>query len=255
VKTNQVANAGPRPGYGPLPTTRVGRKVTHLSVARRKILSVLIDHPEPCTVTSLSTLTHQHPNTIREHLDGLVDDGLALRSRTPTQLRGRPAWLYQSASEFDSGPEGREYVGLASALAGQIAETSAHPRADAIEAGRRWSRDLVKNSPAITGATTESEVESSATAINLELLALLRELGFAPSADPYLNIIQLRRCPLLEAAYRFPEVICGVHLGIIRGALNELGADPDQSEHTYLQAFSEPGACRLELFPPVINTL
>lgn len=228
--------------------------MTHLSVARAKILKILVDHPEPCTVTSLSILTAQHPNTIREHLDGLVDDGLAIRSRTPTQLRGRPAWLYESASDFGPDPQGREYAGLASALAGQIAKTSAHPRADAIEAGRRWGRELVQNSPATRGTTTRSEIHPTASATNLELLALLSKLGFAPSLDPGLNVIRLHRCPLLEAAYRFPEVICGVHLGIIRGALNELGADPDQSERVDLHTFSEPGACRLELAPAVNHT-
>lgn len=253
MKTNQVAGARPQPGYGPLPTTRLSQRVTHLSVARARILKFLNDHDQSCTVTSLSTLTHQHPNTIREHLEALVDDGLAMKFRTPTQLRGRPAWLYQRASGSDSDPQAQEYVGLALALAGQITQSSPHPRTDAIEAGRRWGRELVKKSPAITGTTTKSEVEPSAAAINLKLLALLSELGFALSADPHLNVIQLRRCPLLEAANRYPEVICAVHLGIIRGALHELGADTDWVEEVDLYAFSEPGACRLELSPVVNN--
>jgi predicted ArsR family transcriptional regulator len=225
--------------------------VTHLSVARAKILKILVDHPQPCTVTSLSILTAQHPNTIREHLDGLVEDGLAVRYRTPTQMRGRPAWLYQS--DFDSDPQGQEYAGLALALAGQIAKTSAHPRADAIEAGRGWGRQLVQNSSATRGTISKAEVDPSATTTMLELLTLLSELGFAPSADPHLDVIQLRRCPLLEAAHRYPEVICAVHLGIIRGALHELGAGADRVEGVDLQAFSEPGACRLELSPVVNN--
>jgi len=243
----------PRPGYGPLPTTQVSRRVTHLSVARAKILKFLNDHDQSCTVTSLSTLTHQHPNTIREHLEALVDDGLAMKFRTPAQLRGRPAWLYQRTSRSDSDPQTQEYADLACALAGQIAKTSAHPRADAIEAGRGWGRELVKKSRVIDGATTQSEVELSTSAINLELLALLSQLGFEPSADPHLKVIQLRRCPLLEAAHRYPEVICAVHLGIIRGALQELGAGADQIKGVDLQAFSEPGACRLELSPVVDN--
>lgn len=242
-----------QPGYGPLPTTQVSRRVTHLSVARAKILKFLHDNDQSCTVTSLSTLTHQHPNTIREHLEALVDDGLAMKLRTPTQLRGRPAWLYQRTSESDSDPRAHEYADLACALAGQIAQSSAHPRADAIAAGRRWGHELVKKSPAIAGATTELEVEPSSSAINLELLALLSELGFAPSADPDLNVIQLRRCPLLEAAHRYPEVICAVHLGVIRGALHELGAGADRVEGVDLHAFSEPGACRLELSSDVNN--
>lgn len=254
VKTNQGASA--RPGYGPLPTTRLSQRVTHLSVARAGILQILNEHDQSCTVTSLSTLMHQHPNTIREHLEGLVGDGLAIKTRAPNQLRGRPAWLYESASDFNSDPQTKEYVGLASALAGQIAKTSVHPRTDAIEAGRGWGRELVKKSRVIAEARTESEVEPSTSAINLKLFVLLRKLGFAPSIDPSLNIIRLRRCPLFDAAHRYPEVVCAVHLGAIRGALHELGAGADRVEGVDLQAFSEPGACRLELSPAVsITTL
>jgi hypothetical protein len=39
-------------------------------------------------------------------------------------------------------------------------------------------------------------------------------------------------------------VVCGVHLGIVRGALEEYGADSDRTD---LQPFAEPGACRLDL--------
>jgi hypothetical protein len=54
-------------------------------------------------------------------------------------------------------------------------------------------------------------------------------------------------CPLLEAAYRHPEVVCGVRRGIVRGALEEHGADLTGSE---LVPFAEPGACRL-VVPPL----
>ena len=39
-------------------------------------------------------------------------------------------------------------------------------------------------------------------------------------------------------------VVCAVHLGIVRGALEVYGGDPT---HTDLLPFSEPGACRLEM--------
>jgi hypothetical protein len=44
-------------------------------------------------------------------------------------------------------------------------------------------------------------------------------------------------------------VVCGVHLGVVRGALQELGSDPERTERTALQPFSEPGACRLDMLP------
>jgi predicted ArsR family transcriptional regulator len=80
-----------------------------------------------------------------------------------------------------------------------------------------------------------------------KVIDLLDELGFAPSADARARVVKLHRCPLLEAAHQQPEVVCGVHLGIVRGALEELGNDPDRTENTALQPFSEPGACRLDL--------
>ena len=234
----------PRPGYGPLPTARAGRRRARLSSARARLLDVLIDQPEPCTVSALAASTHQHPNTIREHLDGLVNDQLAVRTRHPAQGRGRPAWLYSAVPGVGSEPGAREYAGLASALAAQIARTSRHPSADSIEAGRMWGRDLIRRS-----ATTAVSGAPSAISARREVVTLLEELGFAPSPDARVGVVKLRRCPLLEAAHLYPEVVCGVHLGVVRGALDELGTDHDRTEHTALQPFSEPGACRLDLLP------
>jgi len=57
VKNRQAATAGPRPGYGPLPTARARWLRARLSTARTRILDVLIDQPAPCTVSALSALT------------------------------------------------------------------------------------------------------------------------------------------------------------------------------------------------------
>jgi len=146
VKTNWSPETGPPPGYGPLPTAQVSRRRSHLSTARAGILDVLIDQPEPCTVAALSAKIGQHPNTIREHLDSLSDNGLVLRTRAVAQGRGRPAWLYSASPEVGSNEGAREYAALASALAAQIGRSSPRPDADAIEAGRMWGQDLARES-------------------------------------------------------------------------------------------------------------
>jgi len=271
VENTEVTSTDARPGYGPLPSGRVRHRRDHLSAARAGILDVLIGQPEPCTVGALSALTRQHPNTIREHMDGLVADGLALRSRALAQGRGRPPWLYSVTPDAGSDQEARDYAGLASALAAQIVRTSGQPRADAIEAGRLWGRDLVRR-PAVVDADAtdkESPVPNNAerpspvpntvrargdVARRREVVTLLEELGFAPKPDSRVGVIKLLRCPLLEAAHRYPDVVCGVHLGIVGGALDELGSDPDRTERTALQPFSEPGACRLDLLPRASTT-
>jgi predicted ArsR family transcriptional regulator len=248
----EAANTRARAGYGPLPMARVKRHRSRLSPARAGILDVLIDQPEPCTIGALSALLRQHPNTIREHLDGLSDDRLVVRTRAAAQGRGRPAWLYSATPDIGSDQGASDYAGLASALAAHIAGTSRHPRADAIETGRVWGRDLVRSRVGVSvgmGPVPDAARAPSGVAARRVVVALLEELGFAPGPDARAAVVKLRRCPLLEAAHQYPEVVCGVHLGIVRGALDELGSDPDRTERTVLQSFSEPGACRLDLLP------
>jgi predicted ArsR family transcriptional regulator len=76
------------------------------------------------------------------------------------------------------------------------------------------------------------------------VVRLLDDVGFSPETDDRATTVRLTRCPLLETAKEYPDVVCGVHLGIARGALEEYGAD---STRTDLLPFAEPGACRLHL--------
>lgn len=229
VKNNPPASPhlGPRPAHGARP----------LSASRSAILERLRDQPEALTQAALVAATGLHPNTVREHLEGLVRRGLVHRSKAEATGRGRPAWLYAATA----GPGSGEYAGLAAALAGAIARHSRNPREEAAGAGTEWGHELVRDRAAAVPGSTPGEARD-------RVVGLLDDLGFGPirdDADP--AVYRLTRCPLLEAAYRHPEVVCGVHLGIVRGALEEHGADPDGSE---LVPFAEPGACRL-VVPPL----
>ena len=131
---------------------------------------------------------------------------------------------------------GSEYAGLASALAATIIRTNADPAQVATIAGEEWGREL---------AEARGAVPLGAAAARDQVVALLDTLGFAPEGGTASNdAVRLTRCPLLQAAHRHPEVVCAVHLGIVRGALQEYGADPTGSD---LLPFAEPGACLLVL--------
>lgn len=222
----------PRPGYGPLPAS--GRPAATLSRSRSALLDTLRAQAAPTTIAVLADATGLHVNTIREHLDELVRQGLARRQAEPPTGRGRPAWLYE-ATEHDV-HDGSEYAGLAAVLAEAITRSSDSPVEDAVTAGRGWGRKLSRERGA--------EPAASAIAARREVVGLLDELGFAPQADARSSVVHLTRCPLLEAAHRYPDVVCGVHLGLTQAALAEYGGDPDAAE---LQPFAEPGACRLQL--------
>jgi predicted ArsR family transcriptional regulator len=198
------------------------------------VLTVLRGQTEPQTLAGLSETTGLHPNTLREHLDMLESGGLVRRRPAPPSGPGRPATLYEATE--DEVPGHAEYAGLAAALAATIHRTSADPQADAASAGAAWGRELA--------AGHGPPHETGAAGARREVVALLDDLGFAPQANSTNSDVRLTRCPLLETAVRYPDVVCSVHLGIVRGALEEYDADPEAAE---LRPFSEPGACGLHL--------
>jgi len=223
----------PRPGYGPRPTGSSAPTQT-LSRAQARVLTALRAQPEPVTLSELSAVTDLHPNTLREHLEALQRSGLLRREPAAPAGPGRPAWLYRAAEPGSAGHS--EYAGLAGALAATIHRTSADPGIDAALAGTDWGHELAagRGRP---GLSEEAGARS-------QVVALLEEIGFAPESDSTHAEVRLTQCPLLETAVRYPDVVCNVHLGIVRGALEEFGADPEPAE---LYPFSEPGACRLRL--------
>lgn len=216
-------------------------KVRNLSKARSKILELLSDGP--CTVSSLALRTGQHENTIREHLDALVDEDLAARYHDNEHSRGRPAWSYRTLDQSGIG----EYAGLASALAGAIVRGSSNPSHEAMEAGIAWAPDIIRNSQVISEPHLNRANKKKATAMRRKVVSLLEKLGFAPKPNADVIRIKLTRCPLLDAARQHPNVICNVHLGIVRGALKEFGAEPKSIDKVVLEPFSEPGACLLRM--------
>jgi len=260
----------PRPGYGPAPVVPRPSPVADLSRARRQVLDLLVGRGVPTSVATVAAELGQHTNTVREHLEGLADLGLAARSTARPAGRGRPGTLYEAAPATTTDPAVQEYAGLASVLADQIARTSPDPRADALAAGERWGRELVGASDAGADGTTAGDTAATprkaaprpashrpspasdatpdaAARARRTVVELLDRLGFAPAGPADDRAVELRRCPLLDAALRTPEVVCGVHLGLARGALGALGAPTDR---TTLEAFALPGACLLHLDGP-----
>jgi len=236
-----------------------------MSTARAGVLRTLIGAGDALTVTTLADRLGQHPNTVREHLDALVAAGRVERQRSEPVGRGRPAWLYRAAGPVSAadpdalggetiGGAGQEYAALAVALIDQVASTSPDPGDVARQAGERWGHALLAQRAASRAATQvdagpggagrtdpahgSADVDDPAAAV----VDLLDELRFEP--QPVGGVVRLTTCPLLDAARRNPDVVCQVHLGIVRGVLGELGADPDAAD---LVPFAEPGACRLTL--------
>lgn len=241
METSLLAERSRRPHFGPVSHAHIKSQVRNLSKARSRILEYLVNGP--CTVSSLAMRTGQHENTIREHLDALVDLELAIKYRSTESVRGRPAWMYHLQEDSRIG----EYAGLASALAGAIARSSMHPVADAIEAGNAWAPELIRNLPTHAELDSLGRYQKKATAMRRRVVSLLERLGFEPQPNVDFTRVKLLQCPLLDAARQHPDIICSVHLGIVQGSLKEFGSETKNIRRVDLQPFSETGACLLRM--------
>ena len=102
------------------------------------------------------------------------------------------------------------------------------------EIGEAWGRYLVDAPPRFSSADDERAVA--------KLLELLTELGFQPQLERGTRgrRILMRPCPFLELAREHQDVICPIHLGLMRGALAEVGA---RTRATKLEPFVRHDLC------------
>ncbi len=213
---------------------------------RVRVLRLLRDSwPEPMTAADLAARLDVHPNTVRLHLDQLLDAGLVERRSEHRSGPGRPRLLFAARPGTTVRPDGPEgYRTLAGILAGQLARQGGGGPGAAIDAGRAWGRSLPAEfrSPAAPGG--ERTTAEQATG---RLVHLMDRLGFAPSVPSPGEPIELHSCPFSDVAAEQPEVVCGVHLGLMTAVLEDLDA-PLRADR--LEPFAAPGVCRAHLSPP-----
>jgi predicted ArsR family transcriptional regulator len=246
---------------------------------RRAVLEALRQASVPLGVADVAERVGVHPNTARFHLDALVAEGTVERlpaertdpatapasSPQPPAGPGRPRARYALRPGMDRGGV-RGYRLLAEMLVSRLAAAGSTAAAEATEAGRAWGRYLVGQPPPYRRTTAAEAAE--------RLTGLLAELGFAPeptgararsgAAEPSSaaepsgapepgqdrdtapDRIRLSHCPFLELAETYGPVVCPLHLGMIQGALGELGAP---LAATRLEPFVEPDTCLVHLAP------
>ena len=202
--------------------------------SRVQILEVVQEAEAPLGARELATRVGLHVNTVRSHLRVLAEAGLVSARREERTGPGRPRVLYEATAEALDAPALASYRLLAQILASSLAGSERDPSAQAEEAGRVWGAHLVRKPPPFTSTSREETID--------EVVRLHEQYGFKPElrrAKSGREIV-LRRCPFQEVATTYQSVICPVHLGLIRGALAELGTGVEADR---LQPFAEPGAC------------
>lgn len=204
----------------------------------REVFEYLRAADGPQAASAVATATGLHLNTARFHLDRLVGEGLADRVTEQRTTPGRPRVLYAARV---AGADPSSYRLLARMLAGLVAELDEDGVAVSA-AARRWGRELVERPSSSTHPVSADDAVR-------RLAALMDEVGFEPEldADDADDArVLIHHCPFLEAAEEQPGVVCGLHRGLMEGALAELEAPVGVAE---LVPFAEPHLCVARLTP------
>lgn len=212
-----------------------------MSERRRQVLDTIHRATAPVGVSEIADHLGVHPNTARFHLEALVEEGVIERAPDIPSGPGRPRVGYRARPGLARG-SARRYRVLAEILLGHLSATSDDPAANAAAAGRTWGAHLVPRPTPFHEVTRDEAVD--------RLRSMLDDLDFAPEpvagehGPP--DRVRLRHCPFLELAEPHRDLVCPLHLGLMQGALSELGAPVTV---TVLEPFAEPTACLAHLAP------
>jgi predicted ArsR family transcriptional regulator len=204
--------------------------------SRVAVMDALRRAGAPLTVHDLAQRVGLHPNTVRFHLVRLVHAGLVREAQAVRSGPGRPRLVYAVAPGQSPHHEPHSYRLLAQILASYLAATAPDAAASAIAAGNQWGQYLTERPAPFQ--------RLDARATSERLVGLFAALGFQPELADDGRRILLHRCPFREVAERYPQVVCSLHLGLMRGALAALGGP---LEATRLEPFVAPRLCVAQL--------
>lgn len=238
-----------------------------VSPVRRAVVDTLAQLPPEASGVGLSAAElglhlGLHPTTIRFHVDQLVTAGVLEAHFVRSGAAGRPSKKYLLRADplgrrADEAADGSPFEILAGLLA-ETLSTGETERLTPEEAGVRWAQRRAQEMtrpphgdvPDVPGGTVPASSDASTREeIAAAVTGLLGEWGYRPGSSPSPDgtavDITLRDCPFLELAHTHPDVVCGVHRGLLRGALGAVGADDSRvSLHPFVTATT----CRARLY-------
>lgn len=205
--------------------------------SRRRLLEVLTAAPEPMDAAELAAAVGLHVTTARFHLDVLERAGMIRREAEHAGRLGRPRQLYSAVT--DPRQEENPHRQLAEVMAGALAEDPGTRAGWAERAGRWWAEHQV---PVEEDLSWEEGTQ--------HVRALFDRLGFAPRLvdDAAARHLELGACPFRDVARAHPQIVCTMHLGLLRGALGRLRVDC--ADQAGLRPFVEPQLCVVDIPRP-----
>jgi predicted ArsR family transcriptional regulator len=191
------------------------------------------------TAAQLAMELGLHVTTARFHLDLLERAGMVVSHFTSAFGVGRPRKVYAVPPVPDEPDSSAAHLTLLAGLLTESFTADVTPE----EAGRRWAREhipLRHAGPAATPGVWLAKIGW--------LVDVLRRWGYHPDLSTgeggRAYRIELADCPFLDLARANPEVVCGIHRGLLAGALGQFGEDLAEVS---LTPFVGPRMCHAQI--------
>lgn len=190
---------------------------------RYAIYLELARSPQPLTTAQIAETLQLHANTVRPHLERMREVGL-LQVESPARgTPGRPQHLYSLVPDAPSlGLEPPTFPVLARMLL-RLAGSARLGEEEAVEAGRvQGEADAVAAMAQGRSATGSKAPRSRCVSA---LVTRLDELGFDPALveEASGSTVAFLHCPFRELAEEHPDLVCGLHRGLVEGFVDSLG--------------------------------
>jgi predicted ArsR family transcriptional regulator len=181
---------------------------------RYAIYLELARSPRPLATAEIAATLGLHGNTVRPHLEKMREVGLLELQVDARGGVGRPQHRYGLAADAPSLGLEPAVFPLATRMLLRLAASAGLGAPEAVEAGR--DQGLADGRPAADGSACVAAVQRR-----------LAELGFDPTPVPADGgvTVAFGHCPFRDLAEANPELVCGMHRGLVEGWVAGSGTD------------------------------
>lgn len=225
-----------RPAGGPDDASRLDILKALGDNTRYAIYLELARSPLPLATADIADILGLHVNTVRPHLERMRDVGLLHVDSVARGGVGRPQHRYSLSPDAPSlGLEPSPYPTLARMLL-RAASSAGLDRDELAQAGRDQGRvDAAQWSRAGAGGASALDA----------LIVEQAKLGFDPAVVEHEHgaTMAFAHCPFRELAEAHPDLVCGLHCGLVEGFVGDF----DDAEVARFDTLVDRNPCQVEL--------
>ena len=197
---------------------------------RYAIYLELARSPRPLATADIAESLQLHANTVRPHLERMRDAGLLAVEVGGRGDVGRPQHRYSVAADAPSlGLEPPSIPVLARmvlSMAKRLHASVADAEAVGADEGRERARPYANAPSTLEALVSDLDRLGFDPFVTDALKRLPDPIGDVPDGgldDDAAAVVAFAHCPFAELAHEHPEIVCGLHRGLVAGFVAQMG--------------------------------